>query len=255
MQNMVSFCAQQPTAAKLTKGRETRPLRERFEGIRWGGISPPAGEYNSPLQWIVGTPVLGCPGNSVSPHTDKKGCKSGRFMNRPYESHTAARGFQRGKRRIALFSHIFIRSPFGRLGVRDHTAGPGGSLHTFSPERKYDILPAGASPRPTNACVFDTFNCAGDHNRETGNPSLTKAFQENVGAAFRRPHSSSVKNQRFLPPSPRGKALQTTDGRLYMVIRKATILNFQLSILNEKGVPCGTPFCYYTIAQVIIAIL
>ena len=31
-------------------------------------------------------------------------------------------------------------SPFSRLGVRDHTGGPGGSLHTFSPERKYDRL-------------------------------------------------------------------------------------------------------------------
>ena len=32
-------------------------------------------------------------------------------------------------------------SPFSRLGVRDHTGGPGGSLHTFSPVRKYDCSP------------------------------------------------------------------------------------------------------------------
>jgi len=32
-------------------------------------------------------------------------------------------------------------SPMNLLGIRDHTEGPGGSLHTFSPERKYGIFP------------------------------------------------------------------------------------------------------------------
>ena len=38
------------------------------------------------------------------------------------------------------FQNAFSVPHFGRLEVRDHTGGPGGSLHTFSPERKYDIL-------------------------------------------------------------------------------------------------------------------
>ena len=48
--------------------------------------------------------------------------------------------------------YLFRRSPFDRLGspgtIREV---PGGSLHTFSPERKYDfpvMLAAGASPPP-----------------------------------------------------------------------------------------------------------
>ena len=38
------------------------------------------------------------------------------------------------------FQNAFSVPHFGRLGVRDHTGGPGGSLHTFSPERKYEHL-------------------------------------------------------------------------------------------------------------------
>ena len=49
-------------------------------------------------------------------------------------------GFQRGNNQIGIYLYFLFCFPFGRLGVRDHTEGPGGSLHTFSPERKYDRL-------------------------------------------------------------------------------------------------------------------
>ena len=37
-----------------------------------------------------------------------------------------------------MLYHFRATFLFSRLGVRDHTGGPGGSLHTFSPVRKYD---------------------------------------------------------------------------------------------------------------------
>ena len=40
---------------------------------------------------------------------------------------------------------------FGRLEDRDHTGGPGGSLHTFSPERKYDASHSTEHKRETIA--------------------------------------------------------------------------------------------------------
>ena len=39
-----------------------------------------------------------------------------------------------------MLNHFRATFPFSRLGVRDHTGGPGGSLHTFSPVRKYDRI-------------------------------------------------------------------------------------------------------------------
>ena len=51
--------------------------------------------------------------------------------------HGVSKGGNGGK---VGFQNTFSVPHFGRLGVRDHTGGPGGSLHTFSPERKYEHL-------------------------------------------------------------------------------------------------------------------
>ena len=73
-----------------------------------------------------------------------------------YIFRNVARGFQRGSGGNACLGVPLSAPPFGRLGVRDHTGGPGGSLHTFSPERKYDrlyilqicsIVPGDCTPR------------------------------------------------------------------------------------------------------------
>ena len=60
----------------------------------------------------------------------------------------AIEGILKGEVQITFGILYTLRAtfPFSRLGVRDHTGGPGGSLHTFSPERKYDISSSSVCP-------------------------------------------------------------------------------------------------------------